>query len=264
MMACLQYFRGMIVAVFVLLPLCSPAFAGGMFGPPQTISKKAGGLNTAVAYQYVEDVFEGSSDYVIRQHQVYSHAAYGVSGLWEVYGRIGMSDLKLSDAFNSTDIMTTVAKSNFEESWKIFGTLGAKAFYPVNDWLGIGAFVQGTYHFSTYKDNVTGSHNGTFFEADLRIKHLRDINGGVALQATLPRSVRLYGGPYGYYSEADTAFPADVAGMGLGHRNARLESKSAGGGFFGADIPLFKGFRLNIEGQYTRRLSAGAAVTYTY
>jgi hypothetical protein len=29
-------------------------------------------------------------------------------------------------------------------------------------------------------------------------------------------------------------------------------------------VPLAKGFRLNVEGQYSARLSAGAAVTYSY
>ena len=40
-------------------------------------------------------------------------------------------------------------------------------------------------------------------------------------------------------------------------------SKEAGG-FAGIDIPLAKGFRLNVEGQYSDRFSAGAAVSYTY
>jgi len=29
-------------------------------------------------------------------------------------------------------------------------------------------------------------------------------------------------------------------------------------------VPLAKGFRLNVEGQYTDRLSTGVAVTYSY
>ena len=36
------------------------------------------------------------------------------------------------------------------------------------------------------------------------------------------------------------------------------------GGFGGVDIPLFKGFHLNLEGRYAERLSAGAAISYTY
>ena len=36
------------------------------------------------------------------------------------------------------------------------------------------------------------------------------------------------------------------------------------GGFAGADVPLGRGFRLDVEGQYSERLSLGAAVTYSY
>lgn len=253
-----------ILASLIILHTGIAAFAGGMFGPPQTLSKKEGGLNTAIGYQHIEDVFKSSSDYVLRQHQIYSHAAYGKAGIWEVYGRIGISDLKISDAFSSTSVLTTTSKNNFEENWKFFGTLGAKAFYPATSWFGVGAFVQGTYHFSNYTDDVTGVDNGTPFEADLKIKNLWDVHGGIGFQATLPCSIKLYGGPYLYYSDADTVLSADTQGHAFGTEKGLLQNKSKAGGFFGADIPLARGFRINIEGRYSERLSVGSAITYTY
>ncbi|MBP1697939.1 MAG: hypothetical protein H6Q41_3127, partial [Deltaproteobacteria bacterium] len=39
---------------------------------------------------------------------------------------------------------------------------------------------------------------------------------------------------------------------------------TAAGGFAGIDMPLGKGFRLNLETQFSDRFSAGAAVTFTY
>ncbi len=253
----------MIIAAFILSS-GSAAMAGGMFGPPQTLSKKTGGLNTAIAYRYAEDTFKNASDYVLRQNQVYSQAAYGASDIWEIYGRIGLSDLKISDIFSSTSVLTTTSKNNFEENWKFFGTLGAKAFYPAASWFGVGAFIQSTYHFSNYTDDVTGVYNGTPFEADLKIKNLWDIHGGIGFQATLPWSIKLYGGPYVYYSDADIVLTADIPGLSFGTEKGLLQNKSKAGGFLGADIPLAKGFRLNIEGQYSERLSIGSAVTYTY
>lgn len=253
-----------MAAAFILLPMGSSAVAGGMFGPPQTLSKNAGGLNTAIAYQYVEDVLKSSSDHVLRQRQVYSQAAYGKAGIWEVYGRIGISDLKISNTFNSTHVLTTTFKSHFEENWKFFGTLGAKVFYPATNGFGVGVFVQGTYHLSNYADGVAGVHGGMPFEADLKIKNLWDIHGGIGVQATLPWSIKLYGGPYVYYSEADAILSANIAGISFGTEKRLLQNKSKAGGFLGADIPLAKGFRLNIEGQYAGQVSAGAAVTYTY
>ncbi len=72
--------------------------------------------------------------------------------VWEIYGRIGISDLKIFDAFSSTNVLTTTSKNDFEENWKFFGTLGAKGFYPINNIFGIGAFLQGSYNFSNFTD----------------------------------------------------------------------------------------------------------------
>jgi hypothetical protein len=43
-----------------------------------------------------------------------------------------------------------------------------------------------------------------------------------------------------------------------------MKNKAGFGGFTGIEVPLAKGFRLNLEGQYTERLSVGAAVIYVY
>lgn len=242
----------------------SVATAGGLFGSPQTISKEAGGLNTAVGYRYHEDTFKGDTEHVIRQNQIYSQAAYGSSDRWEIYGRIGMSDLKIFDAFTSTDVSTTTYKDHFEENWKFFGTLGAKGFYPFNNIFGIGAFIQGSYTFSNYTDEIVGVHNATPFVTDLKIKNLWDVNFGVSFQATVPYGIKLYAGPYVYYAQADACFSSAVPGIQSGNQEVLWKNKSLAGGFFGADIPLGKGFRLNIEGQYTDRFSIGSAIAYTY
>ena len=81
-----------------------------MFGPPQTISKKTGGVNTAVGYRYAEDTLKGDMDHVVRQRQVYSQAAYGASGRWEIHGRVGVSDLQIADAFRSSSALTAVSR----------------------------------------------------------------------------------------------------------------------------------------------------------
>ena len=183
---------------------------------------------------------------------------------WEIYGRIGVSDLKIFDAFHSTNALTATSKNHFEENWKFFGTLGAKGFYPFNNIFGIGAFIQGSYNFSNFTDDVTGLHNATPFLADLKIKNLWDVNFGLGVQATVPWGIKLYAGPYIYYAEADAHLSHAVPGIQSGDQNFSWKNKSIAGGFFGADIPLAKGFRLNIEGQYTDRFSIGSAITYTY
>ena len=240
------------------------AMAAGLFGAPQTVSKEAGGLNTAIGYRYHEDIYTNDTDHIIRQNEIYSQAAYGANNLWEIYARIGVSDMKISDVFSSTDASTTPNKNDFADNWKWFGTLGAKGFYPINETFGIGAFIQGTYYFSNFTDDVTGTSGGKTFTTDLKVKNLFDVHFGIGFQATLPYGIKLYAGPYIYYSEAKVSLAADITGLEYAAGNASIKNKSIAGGFVGIDIPLAKGFRLNMEGQYSERFSAGAAVSYIY
>ncbi len=240
------------------------AIASGLFGSPQTVSRESGGLNTSIGYFYSEDTFKNDTDHLIRQNQVYSQVAYGAQNMWEIYVRLGVADLKISDCFNSTNVLTTTNKLDFEENWKFFGTLGAKGFYPINKIFGIGAFIQGTYHFSNYTDSVVAINGGNLYTVDLKIKNLWDVNAGMGFQLTAPLDIKLYAGPYVYYSEAKASLDTYITGLEYTERNVSIRNKSIFGGFAGADIPLLKGFHLNIEGKYADRFSAGAAVSYTY
>ena len=241
------------------------ASASGPFGPPQTISREAGGLNTAIGYSYQEDKFEDNAQYVFRQNQVYSQVSYGGQNRWEIYGRIGVSDLTISDAFASNNSSTIISSDrDFTEHWKFFGTLGAKGFLPVNKIFGVGAFLQGSYYFEHFKCEVAGTDAGVPFTADLKVRDLWDVNFGIGFQVTAPYDIKLYAGPYIYYSEAKANLSADIAGLKFGTQKISLENKVIAGGFAGVDVPLAKGFHLNIEGRYSERFSCGAAIGYRY
>ena len=257
-------FKIFTLAVLIIFVFNTSAKAGGLFGPPQTVSREAGGLNTAIGYFYHEDTFKNDTDRLIRQNSIYSQVAYGAKNMWEIYGRIGVSDLKIFDVFSSTDDSTTTNKLDFEDNWKFFGTLGAKGFYPISKIFGIGAFVQGTYHFSNYTDSVAGSSNGVPYTANLNIKNLWDINFGMGFQLTVPLDIKLYAGPYVYYCEAKASLDTNIPGLEYAAGNVSIRNKSIAGGFAGVDVPLFKGFHLNVEGRYADRFSAGAAISYTY
>jgi hypothetical protein len=172
--------------------------------------------------------------------------------------------LKVPDAFSSTNALTTTAKNDFEENWKFSGTLGAKGFYPINKIFGIGAFIQGTYIYSDFTDDVSGIQNGTPYTVELKVKNLWDVNFGIGFQATVPYGVKMYIGPYLYYSEAKASQPANISGLKFTGGDVTIKNKTNIGGYTGVDVPLAKGLRLNVEGQYSERLSAGCAVTYTY
>lgn len=252
------------LTALIIFMISKTAIAAGLFGPPRTVSKEAGGLNTAIGCRYHEDTYKNGVDHTVRQNEIYSQVAYGAKNIWEIYARIGMADLKIFDVFSSADASTVTNKNDFEENWKFFGTLGTKVFYQINKIFGIGVFIQGTYYFGDFTDEVAGVSGSTPFTTELAVKNLWDVNCGVGFQATLPRGIKLYAGPYIYYSEAKMSLASDISGLEYAAGNVSIENKSIAGGFAGIDLPLAKGFRLNVEGQYSDRFSAGAAVTYTY
>jgi hypothetical protein len=256
--------KAVAVILFVILIAPPGAAAGGPFGPPQPVVKEAGGLHTGIGYWFQEDQYENGTAHITRQNQVYSEVGYGSRKGWEITARVGMSDLNLTDAFSSSTPLTATSKQDFQEHWKFFGTLGAKGFHPFSRTFGVGAFIQGTYYFSDFSDTVSGTRNGAPFSADLAVKNLWDANAGMGFQVTVPYDIKMYIGPYVHYSELKVSPSANVAGLPLTSGEATLKNKTVWGGFAGIEIPLAKGFRLNLEGQYTERLSAGAAVVYVY
>lgn len=255
----------LVMIVFVVLLAPASAVAGGPFGPPEPLVKGAKGLHTGIGYWFQEDRYVNGMEHVSRQNQFYSELGYGSRTGWEVTARVGMSDFKLTDAFGSSTASTATAKKDFEESGNFFGTVTAKGFYPFSQRFGMGAFVQGSYYFSDFNDTVAGTRNGVPFSVGLRIKNLWDVNFGMGLQATIPGDIKMYIGPYLYYSEFKVSPSVAVAGLSLASEgDTILRNKTAFGGFAGIEVPLAKGFRLNLEGQYTERLSAGVAIIYLY
>ncbi|MDA8127024.1 MAG: hypothetical protein M0009_17785 [Deltaproteobacteria bacterium] len=255
------------IALFLLVViLLAPQIttAAGPFGPPQPAVKTAGGYHTGIGYWVQEDRYENGAEQGARQNQVYSELGYGSPEGWEITARVGMSDLRMTEAFRSSTAATTTDKQDFAEGGKFFSTWGAKGFYPFNKTFGIGAFVQGTYYFSDFTDAVSGRQNGAPFSAELRMKSLWEANAGIGFQVTVPQAIKIYLGPHFHYSEFKASPSLDVAGLALASGEKILRNRSLFGGFAGIEVPLAKGFRLNLEGQYTERLSAGAAVLYVY
>ena len=253
-----------VILVFVILTAPGRAAAGGPFGPPQPMAKEAGGYHTGIGYWFHEDQYKNGTDQVSRQNQVYSELGYGSRKGWEITARVGMSDLKLIDAFSSSTASTVTSKKDFEDQGEWFGTVGAKGFYPFNQTFGLGAFIQGTYYFGDFTDAVSGTRNGVPFSVKLEVKNLWDVNFGLGFQATVPYGIKMYFGPCVYYSEAKVSPSTNVPGLALASGEMTIKNKTGFGGFTGIEVPLAKGFRLNLEGHYTEKVSVGAAVVYAY
>jgi hypothetical protein len=252
-----------LIAAFILFTVNGPAAAGGLFGLPQSISKEAGGLNTGIGYWVHEDKYKNDTEWVTRQSQIFSQLGYGTQ-TWELYGRVGISDLKVLDTFSSRQGSAATSKNDFQDNGEFFGTLGAKGFYPFNKTFGIGAFVQGSYYFTDFTDDISGSFNEVPFRATLKVKNLWDVNLGIGFQATVPCGIKLYIGPYAYYSEAKTSLSQNIPGFKFERGDVTIKNTTNLGGFTGVDFPLAKGFHLNVEGQYSEKFSVGVAVTYSY
>jgi hypothetical protein len=255
--------KGILISVFLLLAVQGKAAGGGLFGPPQSISKEAGGLNTGIGYGVHEDKYKNGTELVFRQNQIYSQLGYGTQ-TWELYGRIGISDLKILDAFRSTQGSTATFKNYFQDNGEFFGALGAKGFYPFNKTFGIGAFVQGSYYFNDFSDSVSGSLNGVPFRANLKVKDLWEVHLGMGFQATVPYGIKLYIGPTISYSEAKASLSQNIPGLKFQTGEVSIKNTTHLGGLTGVDLPLAKGFHLNVEGQYSEKFSIWAAVTYSY
>jgi hypothetical protein len=172
--------------------------------------------------------------------------------------------MRISDAFYPSVASTTTFKNDFAENAKFSGTLGAKGFYPFNKGFGVGVSIRGTYYFNDFTDDVAGRNSGVPFTTDLKVSNLWDVNFCVGFQAAVPLGIKLYAGPYVYYSEGKASLGTDISSLDYAAGNTVIRNKANIGGFAGLDIPLARGFHLNIEGQYADRLSAGAAVSYVY
>jgi hypothetical protein len=253
-----------LIIFFVILSVPGRAAAGGPFGPPQPMAREAGGLHTGIGYWYQEDNYKNGTDQATRQNQVYSELGYGFRDSWEITGRVGMSDLKGFDAFSSSSAATTTSKKDFEDQGIFYGTVGTKGYYPFNKTYGLGAFIQGTYYLSDFSDTVTGTRNGAPFSAELTVKNLWEVNFGLGFQVTVPYGLKIYIGPYAHYSELTVSSSANVDGLAFASGETAMKNKTVFGGYSGIEVPLGKGFRLNLEGQYTERLSVGAAILYVY
>ena len=115
-----KYFPAILLMVLSFLAISQSANASGLFGPLQTVSREQGGLNTAIGYLYHEDTYKNGESYTMKQNEIYSQAAYGAKNIWEVYARIGVSNMKMTGIFASSDHFVETSQDDFEADWKRF------------------------------------------------------------------------------------------------------------------------------------------------
>lgn len=217
---------GLIVVVFL------GTASAGQFGAPEPLAS-SGNISLGIGYFYNSDKLElGSEDYRFSQNQIYLQFSATLEKI-EFYIRGGGADFKLENAFPNGD---------FNDNYKLFGTMGVKGMLDINDYLGIGAFAQGSL-FSTYKSQ------------GVEIKDLGEADVGLMLQGKFDK-IRVYAGPFLYWTHAKAE--STVSG------SSGLNQSNNFGGVAGIRVPIAQGINIEIEGQYRQEFSAGAAISYSF
>jgi hypothetical protein len=225
---------GMLLLLFVM---CGFASAAAPIGPTEPIAPK-GTWNLGVGYFYEDSKYEiDDENFRTRSDQVYGEASGTPIENVELYGRLGVANLKAKD----TDVHFKVSGPN------PFGTLGAKWMFYNGGAFGLGTFAQGTYHFSKYEDG------------DTKIEDLYNIQAGLTGQVKLYQNIALYGGAFWHYAHGK----AVITDLGV-RSSETMRENSWIGGVLGFRIPFSKNFGLNLEGQYINNLSGGAYLNYTF
>jgi hypothetical protein len=256
--------------IILVLVICtafifSENLQAGHFGPPEPSAKDtSGGWKAGVGYFFYQDKV-GSDDAFnkIQQNQIYLELSKTIARYFELYLRFGGADVTGKDIFVS-DSTVTFNKNDFDGDWKPFETLGAKGFYPLSSMFGVGAFVQGTYYFGTYKDSLTGTIGGIPFSAEFKFNDWWNFTCGAALQAKFPHDILIYAGPYFHWTEITAGSTISALGNTYANEDSTLRNESHVGGYFGFVLPISREFRFNLEGQYSKEFSAGIMVSYSF
>ncbi len=184
--------------------------------------------------------------------------AYTFVENWEFYARFGLANLKIDTLFTQFD-----PSKDFEADYGFNLTLGLKGLLFGNETWGVGGFFQGNFY-SDYESEITGTLIDDLGggEADVlaRYKGWYDVNLGVAAQVNAGPLV-LYGGGFGYWSQADGAAEITPEGGNPQKHNATVDEKNTFGGFVGTRIPMGRAWSLHAEGQYKSDISFSVAVT---
>ena len=261
---------GLVLSLVIVL-LVTPYSYAGYFGAPEPLAKDRS-VSLGVGYSYLSDkvkfensqnIFMQKYNFIQNQYYVQLSAAYGnVEG----YLRIGAADMRFQELFTTSFPGFTYAgyASDFkDDSQRAFATGGGKYKLEINQYFSIGPNVQFSI-FDEYEDKTTGTVNGSQTTQIVKIKGYYRFDAAALLQVNL-KPVLLYAGPFLYAVrgrvESTPLAPPLSAGPGLGDK---MTESGNFGGIGGLRINLSKGLILELEAQYTERLSAGGLISYSF
>jgi len=225
--------KRIVAAIFVTLLFVGTAFAG-QFGPPEPLADP-GKVSLGLGYWLDRTKMEQGGDRLgTKSNQYYLQGTYTFLKDWEVYGRLGGADMVV----HSQD-----TNQRFSDGVNVYGSLGFKGVvYRYGDF-AVGPFIEGSWY-GDYKDVA---------------KNLWDTNVGVSAQYKI-HAVTLYGGPFGYWHEADSRLALNPSVS-----QDDMKERHNLGGFLGVSVPVVqqKVF-LAAEVQMKDRPGVGASISYKF
>jgi hypothetical protein len=232
------------------------AHGAGPFGSPEGLPDDDRWVSLGAGFFGFETEWEPKdktafpSDITIGQNIAFFHAGHIVFEAGEVFIRAGAADLQETDGAFEGDYgaMATVGLKGL---W--YGETGRRR----RSAFGFGPILQGSYHLK-YEDKQIPLPFGE--TADVEIKQYWDVGLALGFQWWLKDRFLVYGGPFGYYSEAKVS----VLSSELGQLESKFNAKNYLGGYAGVQFSPFKGWFLQAEGQFLGEFSGGVLVAYTY
>jgi hypothetical protein len=276
---------GIIQLVLIFSLLGGIADAGQFLGSPTPMAKK-GKFALEAGYFRSNDLLDTESrtilatphfaifwdDFELEQNQFYLQGSYGFYNGSEVFLRIGAADVETDDSF--------LFGTEFDDDYKVFGTLGVRLVKQITDIWGVGTYAQGTIY-STYEDEATEMVDILLLPntliTDVPINQRIETDNpsweiyiAVALQAKVD-SVTFYAGPFvnwlnipdvkGTITISDPRYvlqPISVVSR------TDYDEHSSFGGFAGITLMAGEKIRIQVEAQFKDRIAAGGSVGFAF
>jgi hypothetical protein len=245
-----------VLSSLAWIVICGSAHGAGPFGPPEGFPDDDRWVSLGAGFFGFETEWEPKdktafpSDITIGQNIAFLHAGHVLFEAGEGFIRVGAADLIDTDGAFEGDYgaMATVGLKGL---W--FGETGRRR----RSSFGFGPILQGSYHLKYEDSQIPLDIGGT---ADVEIKQYWDASLALGFQWQLKDRFLIYGGPFGYYSEAKVSFSSSS----LGQLESKFNAKNNFGGYGGIQYSPWKGWFLLAEGQFLGDFSGGVAFAYTY
>jgi len=245
---------GLLILIF--FGVARDGYSAGPFGPPEAATNEQRETSVGVGYFWNEAKWEPSNStefpsVEMGQNVGYLYAGSSVFETGEVYLRLGMADLK-----------ETGTTGSFEGDYKGYASVGMKGLWfgeggRRRSSFGAGPILQGSYRMKYEQKQIPLGIGGT---ADITIENFWDVGLAFGLQWWLFERLLVFGGPFGYYSQADARLTSST----LGDFSTKFKSDSNIGGYAGVRYSPFKGWILEAEGQYLSNFSGGVSLILTF